>query len=332
MSKRGSSSALQFDMEGSFWAVVLAAGKGRRLSPLTGGTPKQFWRPTGAFSLLDETLARLAPLCPAERTVVVVDDGHRTYIGAQPGYREYGHVVFQPTDRGTAAGVLFGLVPVLTADPDGIVLLTPSDHGIGNAATFRRGIFEAVRCVRSSGGIVLLGVESAAASDDLGWMSLSSEGPAEGIRSVNGFVEKPPVALARRLLASGAVWNTMVLVARAKDLVALSGACLPEITAMFLRAVAMPGSAHRAFFQDLYPRLPVSDFSSDVLAKARGLLAYTWPSSMGWSDLGTPERLRQWLGTTTPGVGAAGTASRLLACVPTPSLQEEVSQQSAGPG
>jgi mannose-1-phosphate guanylyltransferase len=269
--------------------------------------PKQFWRPEGSSSLLGETLARLAPLCPPTRTVIVVDDAHREYVSARAQYRDRGRVVFQPADRGTAAGVLFGLLPMLAADPDGTVLLTPADHGVGNAITFRRGIAEAIRCVRSSGGIVLLGAEPSSARDDFGWITLSPERRHGGIRSVNGFVEKPHAIAAQRLLASGAVWSTMVLVAQVKDLIALSGLHLPEITTMFLRAVAIPASDHRPFFRALYPLLPMSDFSRDVLAPARGLLAYTWPLSMGWSDLGTPERLGEWLRATplkvAPAVG-----------------------------
>ena len=117
---------------------------------------------------------------------------------------------------------------------------------------------------------------------------------------MDGFVEKPQVTLARQLLTSGAVWNTMVLVARVKDLLNLSKARWPDISTMFLRSVALPENSRRPFFWAPYPLLPVADFSRDVLAKARGLLAYTWPSSMGWSDLGTPERLREWLRATTP--------------------------------
>jgi mannose-1-phosphate guanylyltransferase len=260
--------------------------------------PKQFWRPPGSSSLLDETLARLAPLCPAPRTVIVVDAAHRKYVRARPQYRDRGRVVFQPADRGTAAGVLFGLSPVLAADPGATVLLTPADHGIGNATTFRRGIADAVACVRSSGGIVLLGAEPSTAKDDLGWITLSPESRPGSIRTVTGFVEKPHATMARRLLGSGAIWNTMVLVAQVKDLVTLIGRHLPEITTKFLRAVAMPESEHRPFLCALYPLLPISDFSRDVLAPARGLLAYTWPASMGWSDLGTPERLSEWLRTT----------------------------------
>jgi mannose-1-phosphate guanylyltransferase len=288
-------------MEHRLWSVVLAAGMGRRLAPLTGGIPKQFWRPAGSASLLDETLARLTPLSPPARTVIVVDDAHRGHVNARPQYRDRGRVLFQPADRGTAAGVLFGLVPVLAADPDAMVVLTPSDHGIGHATTFATGISEAISCVRSSGGIVLLGVEPSTASDDLGWITLGPERRSGRIRSVSGFVEKPHVTTARRLLAAGAVWNTMVLVAQVKTLFDLSETHLPVITAMFLRAVAIPAGEHPAFFRGLYSLLPSSDFSRNVLAPARGLSAYTWPLSMGWSDLGTPERLSAWLQTTAPG-------------------------------
>lgn len=282
-------------MTKSTWSVVLAAGMGRRLSPLTGGTPKQFWRPDGASSLLDQTLARLAPLSPPTRTVIVVDESHRGHLAARPEYGERGQVVFQPTDRGTAVGVLFGLMPVLAADPEATVLLSPSDHGVGNATTFRRGVTEAIDCVQTVGGVVLLAVEPSAARDDYGWITLSPERGPGGFRKVAGFVEKPSAAVARRLLEGGAVWNTMVLVAQVKDLVALIAMHLSSIATMFLRSVSTFDLARPAFFRELYSRLPAADFSRDVLGRAGGLLAYTWPSTMGWSDLGTPERLNAWL-------------------------------------
>jgi mannose-1-phosphate guanylyltransferase len=308
-------------MQPSLWSVVLAAGKGRRLLPLTSGMPKQFWCPAGTRSLLGETLARLEPLCAAERTVIVVGDAHRGYVSARPEYQARGHVLFQPADRGTAAGVLFGLTHVLATDPDGLVLLTPSDHGIVNAAPFRRGIVDAAAFVHSSHGVVLFGVEPSAASDDLGWISLPP-GPPNSIRPVSGFVEKPAAGVARRLLTSGAIWNTMVLVARVRDLVGLSAAHLPEITTTFLRASARPEPEREAFLRARYPLLANADFSRDVLTKARGLLAYTWPSSIGWSDLGTPDRLCAWLRvTSSPAPPTTGAPPAALAAAATAGLE-----------
>jgi len=44
-----------------------------------------------------------------------------------------------------------------------------------------------------------------------------------------------------------------------------------------------------------YEALPELDFSRDILGKSREAAVLSWPSRMGWSDLGTPERLRAWL-------------------------------------
>ena len=61
------------------WSVILAGGAGRRLFAVTNGIPKQFWRLEGQPSLLEETVARLAPL-GALRTCLVVDRSHEPYL------------------------------------------------------------------------------------------------------------------------------------------------------------------------------------------------------------------------------------------------------------
>ena len=42
-------------MSNQLWTVILAAGAGRRLSAVTGGVPKQFWRGLNGPSLLTQT-------------------------------------------------------------------------------------------------------------------------------------------------------------------------------------------------------------------------------------------------------------------------------------
>lgn len=285
-------------MESHLWSVVLAAGRGKRLASVTGGTPKQFWRPEGRESLVEQTLTRLAPICPVERTVAVVAESQREHVRGWPSARSRARVVFQPDDRGTAAGVLFGLLPVLSADPESIVLVTPSDHGIDRPEVFRRGILEAVADIERHDSIVLFGAEPSAAQTDYGWITLDPTGVSTGIRPVAGFVEKPSAPVARRLLASGAVWNTMVIVARASTLFRLCQEQIPELTGVFAECLTMPQETRDEFLAERYRHLAMYDFSRDVLTPAHALSAYRWPASMGWSDLGTPERLAKWLGTS----------------------------------
>lgn len=281
-------------MPNQLWTVILAAGAGRRLSALTGGVPKQFWRGVHGTSLLRQTIDRFIPLAPASRTVVIVDAGHLGHVAAADVAGGLPVLVVQPEDRGTAAGVFLALTPVLEATPNAVVVITPSDHGVMDDSRFRRGVLEAARQVRVRADIVLFGVEPATAQRDYGWISLSRVSTARGFRSVESFVEKPSDDIAAQLFGAGAVWNTMVMVARAAAIRDLYAELLPNLAEVFAAAVRLPASERSAFLAVAYPTLPRYDFSRDLLARARRLSAYVWPASLGWSDLGTPERLDEW--------------------------------------
>jgi mannose-1-phosphate guanylyltransferase len=286
------------------WTVVLAAGSGRRLASVTGGIPKQFWRAYGTTSLLEATVARVAPLAPATQTMVVVDRGHVPFVRAMNSVDRLGRVLYQPADRGTGAGVLFGLLPVLEAAPDDLVLLTPSDHGVLDTARFQQTILAtAVDVWSGTADVVLFGVEPADPDSDYGWISPAEPqqpGPEHQLRRIAGFVEKPSASAAARLRRSGAVWNTMVLVTRPSVMLHLYREHAPWLADVFDAAMARPPLVRAAFLEHQYRHLPPSDFSGDILAHADGLALCTWPAAMGWSDLGTPDRLERWLRLATP--------------------------------
>jgi mannose-1-phosphate guanylyltransferase len=287
------------------WSLVLAAGQGRRLASLTGGIPKQFWSPHGDRTLLEHTLERLSPLVPPTRTVTVIDRSQRALAEALSSRSSAGRLLDQPADRGTAAGVLLGLTEIVLADPDALVVLTPSDHGVARPDEFRRGILHARDAITSGhASVVLCGVPAIAATGDYGWIA-PGEPTIGACRSVGRFTEKPDRAEAERLLRAGAVWNTMVLVARASRLRDLFAQHTPRLTAVFdERARFREGATWQAFLTQAYATLPHVDFSRDVLSPAAADLSlYTWLATLGWTDLGTPARLVEWLSRadrTTP--------------------------------
>ena len=70
---------------GSLWAIVLAGGEGVRLRPLVRQVcgderPKQYVPLLETRSLLQQTLDRLPPLIPSERTVLVTMRNHLAYV------------------------------------------------------------------------------------------------------------------------------------------------------------------------------------------------------------------------------------------------------------
>lgn len=275
---------------------MLAGGSGLRLASVTGGIPKQFWHSGGTRSLLELTLERVAPLAPPDRTLIVVDATHRSYVHALPSVSGCGRVLFQPADRGTAAGVLLPLMAVLDSTPDALVLLTPSDHGVAQSSYFRAGIREVVSQVHArTADIVLFGVQPTTANGDYGWIAPGRAPLHQPLRRVAEFVEKPLAAEAQRLFAAGAIWNTMVLVARAAALFDLYSKHLPHLARVFASDIRAPAPAREALLAEHYHRLPLDDFSRGLLGPAQGLSVYTWPTAMGWSDLGTPDRFEQWI-------------------------------------
>src|SRR5512144_3351928 len=150
--------------ESDLWAIVLAGGEGTRLRALTRylygeERPKQFAVLTGSKSLLRQTLERVARLIPPSRIVVVTQASHDRYLRAElAGFPEV-HVLAQPCDRGTAAGVLLPAHWIHARDPRAVVAVFPADHFVLEEDTFMGHVAEVTAYVRAHlDGLVLLGV------------------------------------------------------------------------------------------------------------------------------------------------------------------------------
>ena len=280
-------------MENTLSAVVLAGGAGARLASVTGGVPKQFWRPDGGPTLLEQTLTRIEPLVPRKRCLVVVDEAHRELLDrCALGAAE---VLSQPENRGTAAAVIYALLRLTAVDPRATVLLTPTDHGVANPRAFLSTLRKGITHAASSEDVVLFGVEPSVAYTDHGWIAVAPGQIPGGAERVAGFVEKPSLAVADRLLRLGALVNTMIIAARAEALVRLCTEHLPALTASLADAVLMSPGLRDTAVRQRFAALPAHDFSRDVLTRAAGLRTYRIPAEAAWSDLGTPERAADWM-------------------------------------
>src|SRR5258705_11595744 len=127
--------------EPHLWGVVLSGGEGVRLRALTrqicgDERPKQYVPIYGNRTLLRQTLDRVALRIRPSQTAVVTLRSHSRFFGEQWAGSEPPRVLIQPTDRGTAAGILFPIHWVARQDPDAIVAVFPSDHFVSEPATF----------------------------------------------------------------------------------------------------------------------------------------------------------------------------------------------------
>jgi mannose-1-phosphate guanylyltransferase len=140
---------------------------------------------------------------------------------------------------------------------------------------------------------VLLGMRPRRADEEYGW--IVPEPGRRALRRVLAFVEKPEPPLARRLLEEGALWNSFLFAVEAAALDWLYARHLPGLHAAFHAAFARPERTRRAAVDGLYAACERHDFSRSLLQAAPGALKVLETPECGWTDLGTPARLRECL-------------------------------------
>lgn len=301
---RPCASAPLVDDRKHLWAIILAAGEGKRLAPLTRTLygwelPKQFAVIELGRSLLQETMHRVAPLVPPERTVVVVGVAHERLARLQLREHEGVEIVVQPKNLDTGPGVLLPLTHVLSRDPKASVVILPSDHYIPEPKPFLSAVKMAVESSRTIGDpITLLGVVPHCAETEYGWIlpgSFVDPDTHGGPRVVRRFVEKPPLREARKLLRDGGLWNTFISTGLAASYWELAKRHLPEQAALFeLYRLEINHPERETFLRSIYASMKPANFSSEVL-EHEGNLAVLPVSGIGWSDWGNAKRIFQSL-------------------------------------
>jgi len=288
------------------WVIVLAAGDGKRLAPLTRALygwelPKQFAVLHRGRSLLQATMDRVAPLVPPQRTVVVVGQAHRELAELQLAEYPGVEIVAQPRNLDTGPGILLPLTHVLAHDPGASVVVLPSDHFV----TDPRPLLSAIRIAagtsaRAEALLTLLGVIPDRAETDYGWIvstRMIDSGTDERLRGVSRFVEKPSPLEAQHLLHLGALWNTFISIARASTYWDLAKRHLPAQAGLFEKyRVHMDRPGQDRLLDDLYATMEPANFSRAVLERAENL-AVLPVSGTGWSDWGNTERILRSLKT-----------------------------------
>ncbi|TAK04458.1 MAG: hypothetical protein EPO39_11365, partial [Candidatus Manganitrophaceae bacterium] len=237
--------------KGQLWGIVLAAGEGTRMRQFIQyryrrRSPKQYIAFMGKKSMLQDTLHRVEKLIPRERTLIVVNPRHGREIKAQLSGRPRNTLIFQPYNRETAPGVLLPLIHIVQSDPEARVAIFPSDHFIREEDQFMGYVEQANRVVqRLPGEIVLLGVQPEGPEIEYGWIEPTEPIQEEfgpDVRRVGRFLEKPDTESALQFFMKGYLWNTFVIVTKAKTLIEAAEKHLPHIWSRFERMLAAIGT------------------------------------------------------------------------------------------
>ena len=293
------------------YAVVLAGGSGTRLWPLSRPEcPKPFLQLLGDETLIQRTVARLAPLVAPEDVYVVAERRHMGLVAEQLPALPAANLIAEPMGRNTAAAAALA-AEAITRPDDEVMLVLPADAHVADEAGFRDALAAAAEVARG-GSLVTLGVTPD--RPETGYGYVLARPPAREVAgrptfAVERFVEKPTAELAAELLATGlASWNAGIFAWTRGTIRDRLARHAPKIVGP-IRAICQAGEL--ADLDAAYPSIRATSIDYAVMepASLEGAVAVV-PMDVGWSDLGSWAALRDVWQASVSGEAAAGAVGR----------------------
>ncbi len=281
--------------------IVLAGGEGTRLRSfihqLRGDfLPKQYVRFVGTRSMLEHTFHRAERLIPPERLFTVVNRDHLSHLEVKRQLlgRAPGTVVVQPVNKETGPGMLLSLMHVYRRHPESSVAVFPSDHFIAQEELFMDHVELAFGAVeRNPSSLVLLGIQPREPEPEYGYIVPGREAHPS-LCEVLRFVEKPAPDAALKLIEQGGLWNTMVMIFKAKTMVDLVCRAAPQLHRVFANILEAIGTTHEVqTISVAYQQMDAVNFSKGLLEtfSVRSTLMVLPVQDVYWSDWGSEQRI-----------------------------------------
>jgi mannose-1-phosphate guanylyltransferase len=272
-----------------YFGLILAGGRGTRFWPRSRKrSAKQVLNVVGERSLIQATVDRLRPVIAPERLWVLTSRDLRDEIIRQLPEIPKKQILAEPAQRNTAPAI--GLAAqILTAhDRDAMMGVFPADHLVSNAGAFRNVVRAAFRGAQT-GQLMVVGIQPRWPETGYGYIEFprgAKAGRAEPLE-VKRFHEKPPLARARRYLASGNFyWNSGMFFWGASVLLEALRRHLPRTSTVL---AALPPFGARRFAAELdriFPRCENISVDFAVMERASNVSGIA-AADFGWSDVGS---------------------------------------------
>jgi mannose-1-phosphate guanylyltransferase len=279
-------------------AVIMAGGSGTRFWPKSRrDRPKQLLSLTGEQTMIQQTVARIEPMVPRDRILIVTGADQAEATAAQLPELPAANVIAEPAPRDTAPCVALAAGIILRRDPQATMIVMPADHVIEPAEAFRTTVAAAVSVVdRDPAALVTFGITPTRPETGYGYIErgrlLETHG-AIPVYEVTRFREKPDRPTAEAFLAAGNfVWNAGIFVWRAQTILEELKAHRPALAAALepiFAALGTPQETDTLF--KLFPaleRIPIDKAVMERASRVRMLeVPYRWNDVGDWRALAT---------------------------------------------
>ncbi|CAL2104447.1 Mannose-1-phosphate guanylyltransferase (GDP) [Tenacibaculum sp. 190130A14a] len=282
-------------MNNNYYAVIMAGGVGSRFWPVsTQEFPKQFHDMLGTGeSLIQRTYNRIERLIPSENILIATNKRYEQLVFEQLPKVTHQQLLLEPAMRNTAPCILYAALKIYQQNPNGVMLVAPSDHWIENEKEFTENIKTSFDACAQQDILMTLGIQPN--SPNTGYGYIQFENNSSEIKKVKNFTEKPDLVTAKQFIESGDyLWNAGIFVWSVQSILNAFKIHLPEMV-----AILDDGSnVYNTDFEDDFIRSnyeKCENISIDYGIMERSNNVHVLPVSFGWNDLGTWGSLYQKL-------------------------------------
>ena len=270
----------------------MAGGVGSRFWPLSKKKlPKQFLDILAVGeTLIQQTFKRLSLICPAKNIFIVTNQDYFNLCKEQLPKIDDSQILCEPVMRNTAPCIAYAAFKIHAMNKDAKLIVAPSDHLITDNKEFTKTINQIFDAIVNKEYLVTLGIHPTRPDTGYGYIQYDDTNilvENNNIKKVKTFTEKPNKDLALQFLDSGDfLWNAGIFAFTSKALINSYKKNLRDIYDIFSSGGDFFNTKkEQEFINRVFPSCKNISIDYGILEKSD--LVYVFPSSFGWSDLGT---------------------------------------------
>jgi mannose-1-phosphate guanylyltransferase len=276
----------------------MAGGSGTRFWPRSRvAKPKQYLSLFGDQSLIQESVQRFAQLIPEDCIYVVSAKSQKEVLESQTTNLPKQNMIYEPVGKNTLPAIGLAALFIAEKDPEGILIVSPSDHLIQNDELFRQTVESAVLIADKKDGIVTIGITPKFPATGYGYVQTAGEiqiGQAIKSFAVNQFVEKPNVEVATGYLKDGGFfWNSGIFIFKVSVFLESVQRYAPELYADLMRIKEHIGThTYEEAVDRIYNEVKSISIDYGILEKASNV--FLVQGDFVWNDLGSWEEVYKY--------------------------------------